>query len=79
MMERIEARLSAFGDVSDGINSVFAPASPPPAVDRRMLHGDFIGTTFHRYSVLRLLAETPNGMVFHGESLSHKSSGAQGL
>ncbi|MDA1231168.1 MAG: protein kinase [Planctomycetota bacterium] len=60
-------------EMADGVNIGFAPSSLPPVADLRMVPGDFIGTTFHRYSVLRLLAETPNGMVFHSESLADKS------
>lgn len=63
-------------ELADDTDSRFASVTSAPAPDRRMASEDFVGTTFHRYSVLRVLAETPNGIVFCAESLNDKSPSA---
>ncbi len=52
--------------------------SPPPAKSpafgvRRFVADVFIGSTFHRYKVIKLIAETIGGLVFRAESLNDGS------
>jgi hypothetical protein len=60
-------------DESLSVNEKFAPpaAKGPTSQKRAFSPGEFIGSTFHRYKVLSLVAETPGGIVFRAESLSH--------
>lgn len=62
-------------DESSSVDDKFAPpaATGPTNRKRALTPGEFIGSTFHRYHVLSLVAETRGGIVFRAETQKDKS------
>ncbi len=65
---------TATDDLPDADQSFSPPPVKLPAFGaRRFAADEFIGSTFHRYKVVRLMAETAGGLVFRAESLNDGS------
>ena len=77
-----EERVFSAGAAADSISQDNAvrirnihgtPDHLPRSAVRRFTSSDFLGTTFHRYQVLRLISESACGSVFYAEMLSNRS------
>jgi len=72
--ERMRGSEEVIEAESDSFERFATAAAPPVPFGREQVAlQDFIGTTFHRYNVQRLIAQSANGSVFLANSVSDNS------